>query len=150
VNAAARQEDLYGAERTPDTFDGRFQLLCLYAALAMRRLRASPEAAKLAQHFSDALFQSFDDGLREAGVGDLAVPKQMKKIAKAFYGRLTAYDAAITAADGPALTSALSRNIWDIEEAPFAGALAGRVEALAARLSEAAPERLAEPQLWQG
>jgi cytochrome b pre-mRNA-processing protein 3 len=150
VNAAARQEDLYGPERTPDTFDGRFQLLSLYAALAMRRLRATPEAAKLGQEFSDALFQSFDDGLREAGVGDLAVPKQMKKIAKAFYGRLAAYDAALTAQDAPALAGVLSRNIWDVEDAPFAAALARRVGAVAARLGAVAPEGLAEAQLWQG
>lgn len=150
VSAAARQEDLYGPDRVPDTFDGRFQLLSLYAALAMRRLRAAPEAAKLGQHFSDALFQSFDDGLREAGVGDLAVPKQMKKIAKAFYGRLAAYDAALTAEDSGALAGVLSRNIWDVEDAPFASALAGRVAGAAARLSETAPAGLVEPQLWQG
>lgn len=150
VNAAARQEDLYGPERTPDTFDGRFQLLSLYAALAMRRLRAAPEAAKVGQEFSDALFQSFDDGLREAGVGDLAVPKQMKKIAKAFYGRLAAYDAALTAGDGAALAGVLSRNIWDVEDAPFAPALAQRVEGVAERLGAASPEALAEAHLWQG
>lgn len=150
VNAAARQEDLYGPDRTPDTFDGRFQLLSLYAALAMRRLRAAPEAAKLGQEFSDALFQSFDDGLREAGVGDLAVPKQMKKIARAFYGRLTAYDAALTAQDAPALAGVLSRNIWDVEDAPFAATLANRIEAVATRLGETPPEGLTEGRLWQG
>ncbi|MEZ6021914.1 MAG: ubiquinol-cytochrome C chaperone family protein [Hyphomonadaceae bacterium] len=57
----------------------------------------------MAQAFTDTLFRFFDAGLREAGVGDLTVPKRMHKLAASFYGRLNAYVAAIEAEDRPAL-----------------------------------------------
>lgn len=147
--AAARDPSLYGPDRTPDTFDGRFQLVALYGVLVMRRLRDAPGAAALAQHFSDQLFRSFDDGLREAGVGDIAVPKHMKKMARALYGRLNAYDQAMVSGEA-ALAEALSRNIWDRADAPFAPALAARAIALAARLAQTPAPSLADPTIWQG
>jgi cytochrome b pre-mRNA-processing protein 3 len=148
VIEAARDPSMYGPGRTPDTFDGRFQLLALHGVLMMRRLRGVPEAAGLAQHFSDQLFRSFDDGLREAGVGDIAVPKHMKKMARALYGRLSAYDQALSDGDA-ALAGALSRNIWDTDDAPFAPELAARTAALAARLAETPIVALAEQSAWQ-
>lgn len=149
--AAARDPSLYGPGRTPDTFDGRFQLVALYGVLVMRRLRDVPEAAALAQHFSDQLFRSFDDGLREAGVGDIAVPKHMKKMARALYGRLNVYDQALSDSNGQdALAAALSRNIWDTDAAPFAPELASRAIALAGRLAQTPVETLGQPSPWQG
>jgi cytochrome b pre-mRNA-processing protein 3 len=149
--AAARDPALFGPGRIPDTFDGRFQLVALYGVLLMRRLRDAPEAAALAQHFSDQLFRSFDDGLREAGVGDISVPKHMKKMARALYGRLGAYDQALSEAGREgALATALSRNIWDSDAAPFAPELASRTITLAERLAQAPVQSLAEPAVWQG
>lgn len=46
------------------------------------------------------------------GVGDLAVPKQMRRFGEAFYGRQAAYLAALAAADEPELEKALARNIF--------------------------------------
>ena len=48
-----------------------------------------------------------DDNLREMGVGDLAVPKQMRRMGEAFYGRAQAYRAALAAADDQALVATL-------------------------------------------
>ena len=45
------------------------------------------------------------------GVGDTVVPKRMKKLAEAFYGRADAYDAPLDAADEAALAAALGRNV---------------------------------------
>ena len=39
------------------------------------------------------MFADMDQNLREMGVGDLAVGKRIKAMAKGFYGRLAAYDA---------------------------------------------------------
>lgn len=148
VTAAARAPALYGPGRVPDSFDGRFQILSLCGVLALRRLGAAAAQAPLAQAFTDALFLSFDDGLREAGVGDLSVPKHMKKIGQAFYGRYAAYDAALSAGDRPALAAALSRNIWGEEQAAFAPALAEHAAALAARLAAAPASAIMATEHW--
>jgi cytochrome b pre-mRNA-processing protein 3 len=73
-------------------------------------------------------------------IGDLAVPKKMQAFGEAFYGRIAAYDMALT--DNPeALALAISRNVLDgggIENArPLAAyaraviASLGRVDATA-------------------
>ena len=46
------------------------------------------------------------------GVGDLAVPREMRKFGEAFYGRQAAYGAALGAADNRELEKALARNIF--------------------------------------
>jgi cytochrome b pre-mRNA-processing protein 3 len=148
VTAAARLPALFGPGRAPDTFDGRFQMATLHAVIALRRLRGEPGAASLTQRFLDMLFRDFDAGLREAGVGDLSVPRHMKKIARAFYGRLKAYDAALSAGDRAGLAAALSRNIWDADQAPFAPALAERAAALAAALAAQPLSALSTPRAW--
>lgn len=106
----ARQPSFFGAGRAPDTLAGRFELMTLHASLALIRLRTEPALAPLAQSFTDKLFRSFDAGLREDGVGDLTVPKRMRKIASDFYGRLNAYAAALERPDAVALAGALARN----------------------------------------
>ena len=89
---AARDPGMYGPGRVPDSFAGRFEAVTLTASLVSARLTAiGDEARPLNQAFVDALFKSFDDALREDGVGDLTVPKKMQKIAEAFYGRAAAY-----------------------------------------------------------
>jgi cytochrome b pre-mRNA-processing protein 3 len=68
-----------------------------------------------------------DHNLREMGVGDLALPKEMQRIGEAFYGRAEAYRVALAAANDEALTQAVVRNIYD-GTAPSSGA-AGRLAA---------------------
>ena len=146
VSMAARAPDLYGEGGAPDTLTGRFELLTVFATIALLRLRSAPEADSVGQLFTDRLFRHFDAGLRESGVGDLSVAKRMKALAGAFYGRLGAYDAAL--GDEPALAAALSRNIWNADGAPFAVSLAGRLRGLRARFAAAPPQALEDPASW--
>lgn len=106
----ARQPSFYGEGRAPDTLEGRLELMTLHASVVLLRLKAEPAFAPLAQTFTDKLFRSFDAGLREAGVGDLTVPKKMRKIASEFYGRLGAYTQAVEGRDRGFLEVVLSRN----------------------------------------
>lgn len=129
VVAASRRPGFFGAGRAPDTLEGRFELLTLHASLALARLKQSPEAAALAQAFTDKLFRHIDSGLREAGVGDLVVPKRMRRLAGDFYGRLGAYAGAL--ADATALGEAVRRNLLGEGGEP---AFAARLGAYAARL----------------
>jgi cytochrome b pre-mRNA-processing protein 3 len=127
VTGASRQPALFAPGRIPDTLDGRFEAAAIYGAVALIRLRADAAAEPLAQVFTDRFFRALDAGLREAGVGDLSVPKRMRKLAGAFYGRLSAYAPAIEGRDRTGLTAALGRNVFSDEAHAFAPVLAEHV-----------------------
>ncbi len=111
--AAARDPDLYAVLGVPDTLDGRFDLIGLYAFLLIRRLNRLPEPGPaLAQSVFDAMFNDMDVNLRELGVGDLSVGRKMRTMWEAFHGRANAYQAAIEAGDPATLAAALERNVW--------------------------------------
>ena len=118
---AAREPVYFERLGVPDTLDGRFDLIGLFAALTIRRLRnAPPPGARLAQAVFDAMFADLDFTLREMGVGDLSVARRMREMWEAFHGRALAYDAPLTEADHTKLAEALGRNVW--RGAPPAGA----------------------------
>jgi cytochrome b pre-mRNA-processing protein 3 len=110
---AARQPDFYTVLGVPDTLDGRFDLLSLFAFLLIDRLRPGPEPGPaLAQAVFDAMFSDMDVNLREMGVGDLSIGKKVKAMWNAFHGRSIAYAAALTSGDEAALEAAIARNVW--------------------------------------
>ena len=115
VMAAARAPALYLSLGAPDTAEGRFAMLVCHAGGVLRRLHALGEAgdsraAELGKDLSDAIFRHLDHMLREQGVGDLAVPKRMKRLAEQFYGSLAAYEQALAGED-ERLAEALARNM---------------------------------------
>jgi cytochrome b pre-mRNA-processing protein 3 len=63
------------------------------------------------------MFSDLDRALREMGVGDLGVGRQVKTMAKAFYGRISAYEAGL-AADDADLGQALRRNLFGTVKVP--------------------------------
>jgi cytochrome b pre-mRNA-processing protein 3 len=80
--------------------------------LALRALRTMPPPGdEVAKDLTDAFFRDLDASLREMGVGDTSVPKRMKKLGEAFYGRAHAYDGALNAGDASTLAAALCRNV---------------------------------------
>ena len=112
LTAAARQPALYAGLGVPDTVMGRFEMLSAILILYFRRTRACGRSGQeIAQEIVDAFFEDVDHSIRELGVGDVGVPKRMKKFAGMFYGRLESYAAALDAGDRAALAAALGRNI---------------------------------------
>jgi cytochrome b pre-mRNA-processing protein 3 len=112
IVAAARQEKFHADWGVPDTMDGRFDMLALHMFLVLDRLRAFGEEAKdLSQALTDRFFAEMDAALRQVGVGDLSVGKKVRKMAEAFYGRVSVYTAALEKDDGK-LREALARNIY--------------------------------------
>ena len=145
IVAAARQPALYRDFKAPDTVDGRFEMVALHAGLAMRRLSAiSGIGAEIAQELADSVFRHLDDALRELGVGDTAVPKRIKKMAEAFYGRNKAYGEGLDEPSTDRLERALARNVYgseDLAGAPMAPALARFVREAATALDAAPLEK---------
>ena len=112
IVAAVRVPVFYTDYGVADTFEGRFELLALHAGLVLRRLNAAePPGPAVAQDLVDTIFGHLDSDLREAGVGDVTVPKRMKKLAEAFLGRSSAYDQALRL-DPDSLPAALARNVF--------------------------------------
>jgi cytochrome b pre-mRNA-processing protein 3 len=88
-----------------DNLDGRFDMLVFHAWLVLAELKGSP----LAQPLTDAIFTGFDEAMREQGAGDIGIGHRLKAMAKAFYGRIAAYEAA---KDREQLAAALAKNLW--------------------------------------
>ena len=108
----------------PDTLEGRFDLLGLLVGTVCLRLSAWPGGAANAQPVFDLMFQHLELNLREAGTGDLSVPKQMRRFIQAFYGRNGAYAAVLEAGQGD-LADVLARNIYNgVDDGTGASALA--------------------------
>lgn len=136
----ARTEVLYARMGTPDTVEGRFELLTLHVILLIDRLKdGGSEAGAVRQLLFDIYVSNLDGALREMGVGDLAVGKRMRELGEAFYGRARSCEAAFGALpDTGLLEEVLGRTV-------FAGAQDARPAALAdyvrrCRLSLAAAE----------
>jgi cytochrome b pre-mRNA-processing protein 3 len=89
----ARQPAFYLDYGVRDEIGARFELLCLHVILLITTLRGKGvEADEVGQAVFDGLMQGLDDTLREQGVGDISVPKKMKKIIQSVYTRLSVWD----------------------------------------------------------
>ena len=112
IVAQARLPIFYAEFGVPDTVTGRFDLIVLHLVLLLRRLeKMAGVGPALGQRLFDRFCCDLDDNMREMGVGDLAVPKHMRRFGEAFYGRQAAYLAALDAADQRDFENALARNI---------------------------------------
>jgi cytochrome b pre-mRNA-processing protein 3 len=110
-------------------------MILLHVVLLLRRLNDEPNGAPWGQAVFDLFCQDMDDNLREMGVGDLAVPREMQRIGEAFYGRQGAYVTALASSNRQALVEVLKRNVLEGGEGAeaLAGYVRAAVRALAAR-----------------
>lgn len=79
----SREAMFYEHMGVPDTFDGRF----------------------------DSMFVNMDQTLRGRGDGDVGVPKHIKRMMKAYNGRMRVYEDAVSKSD-LSLEEALKRNLY--------------------------------------
>ena len=130
IVAQARSPEFYRDYGVPDTVEGRFDMIVLHLVLVLRRLRGQAQGLDpLGQQIFDRFCRDMDGNFREMGVGDLAVPRKMRQVAEAFYGRAGAYEEALAGSANPAaLTEVIFRNVYGGTGSP-AGAerLAGYV-----------------------
>lgn len=126
IVAEARRPIFYLEHGVPDTVTARFDMIVLVMAVVLHRLRAEPlppagtkvttgrratDPHELGRQLLDLFFTEMDQSLREMGIGDVAVPKRIKKLASAWNGRVQAYDAALAAVDADAFAEAIARNV---------------------------------------
>ena len=116
IVAQARLPVFYRDYAVADTVNGRFDLLVLHLAMVLGRLweesEQAPALKELGQGIFDRFCEDMDGNLREIGIADLKVPKEMSKIGEAFYGRAQAYQAALDAPGDQALADTIARNIF--------------------------------------
>jgi cytochrome b pre-mRNA-processing protein 3 len=146
VVARARAPHLYTAYGVADTIVGRYEMVALHLMLVLDRLGA-PDVAdeELRRTVIEAFVADMDDAMREIGIGDTSVPRNVKKAAGGLYERSVAYRDGLAADDPGVLVAALVGHVYaGAEEArPSATALAAEVRAIAADLARQPAEALA-------
>jgi cytochrome b pre-mRNA-processing protein 3 len=145
IVAQARSPAFYRSYGVPDTVSGRLEMLMLHVVLVLRHLEnGTAKSRQLGQYLFDHFCNDMDATMREMGIGDLAVPRKMRRLGEAFYGRQQAYRTALAASDANELVLALGRNI-------FAGALKpGYAEPLAIYSREVLQGLAGQGRLEQG
>jgi len=121
--AQARSPVFYQTFGVADTLDGRFEMVVFHVSPLVDRLRDEAGAVlPQGQALFDTFVKDMEGNLRTIGVGDLSVPKKMKKIGEAFYGRFDAYRRAKD--DEAELALAVARNVYG--QSALAGSEAAR------------------------
>lgn len=138
VVAQSRLPELYAVHGIPDTPEGRFEAVAMHLCLVLERLNREGEAGRtLGQLLTETFVTDMDDNMREMGVGDLAVPRRVKKAAAGLYERALRYRGALgTGASAGALRETL-RDLVLGPDAPAekADGLANHLRAVAAGLA---------------
>lgn len=144
----ARLPVFYQEFAVADTLDGRFEMVVLHVAAFVDELRDGGGAlTSEGQALFDTFLADMEQNLRTIGVGDTSVPKRMRAMGQAFYGRFDAYRSA--GADRAALAAAMARNVLDAPDRPLARealALADYYAALAAAAPRTAAAALVFPE----
>jgi cytochrome b pre-mRNA-processing protein 3 len=143
----ARAPHLYAGLRVPDSTDGRFEMLALHMVLAVDRLgRMGADGQALGRALTEAYVTAMDDTMRAIGVGDLSVPRKVKKAAAGVFDRLQVFGPALAAAAADdAGAVALWRDALTATLAPLAGSDAIDVPGLTHYVSERGKSLAATP-----
>ena len=132
IVAAARQPVWYRDLGVADTVEGRFDMVSAMLALAMLRMERSPTLTPLTAPLTEIFVEEMDGQLRQSGVGDLMVGKQIGRLMSTLGGRLGAYRAGL-ADSGNALAEAVGRNVT-LADPSRGAALADAMRQLSARM----------------
>ena len=147
VVAEARRPDWYRLGGVPDSIDGRFDMVALILSLLLLRLEGEAGAGQLSADVTERFVADMDGSLRQMGIGDPTVGKQVGGMVAALGGRIGAYRDA--GADDAAMRAALERNLWRgiLPEAGAQDWTVGEVRDLQARLATLDFDAIAKGQL---
>lgn len=133
VVATAREPEWYRDCGVADTLEGRFDMVSSVLAITLLRMERTPDLAARTAPLTEIFVEEMDGQLRQTGVGDLMVGKQIGKLMATLGGRVGAYRAAL-AVGATELEQAAHRNIT-LADPALAGSVAQRLLALAAQLA---------------
>ena len=112
-----------------DSIEGRFELILVHLFIVDLWLSTSESHSVLRRTLQETLVRDMDRSLREMGIGDMSVGKQMKKVGAAMLGRLQSYKTALVNAQTQndtlnGFAEIISRNIKGLEKVQNAMPLA--------------------------
>lgn len=109
IVAQSRNPAFYLRCGVPDTLSGRFDMLVIHMFVVLQILKlGGREGQLLAQEIVEAFIREMDTMVRDLGVSDRNVPKEVRKIAQLFYGQLLAYSTALQRNDA----KGLANEVW--------------------------------------
>lgn len=108
--AQARKPFFYTEMQVPDTLDGRFEMIVLHLFLMQHRLLRETQHVEFARQLGEAFVQDMDRSIRELGVADTGVSKRIKRMGKAYNGRMQVYEDGLQQTE--VMRAALSRNLY--------------------------------------
>ena len=126
IEQRSREPVFYADYAVPDTLDGRFDMIALHVGLLIDHVRTlGPDGQRIAQAIFDEMVLRMEQSCRQLGIGDLGVPRQIKKMMQALQGRAVAYAESIKA---NTLDAALQRNLYATVDAPSGAVLNGMAD----------------------
>ena len=140
VIALARDPAWYRDCGVADTLEGRFDMVSAVLALVLLRMEAAPALAPRTAPLTEIFVEEMDGQLRQSGVGDLMVGKQIGKLMATLGGRVGAYRVAL-AVGGDEIAQVVHRNITLADESR-AEVAAKRLRELAAKLAATSDQAL--------
>ncbi|HEY4636013.1 MAG TPA: ubiquinol-cytochrome C chaperone family protein [Rhodospirillales bacterium] len=135
IVAQARDPAPYRDLGVPDTAEARLEMLLLHLALVLLRLRLDGAAAdRIARTLAETFVSDMDACMREMGIGDLTVPRKVKKAVAALYDRMHDYGEALADPD-EALSRLVAAHVFGDPAAPGAKPLAAFARAMSGGLA---------------
>ena len=133
VVAIAREPQWYSKGGLADTKSGRFDAVTLVLALVLLRLERDPALIAPAARLTELFVADIEGQLREGGMGDPTVGKQIGKLMGVLAGRTGAMRDGLAAADPAVLAAAVARNA-SLAEGADPALIAAELRVLAAAL----------------
>lgn len=116
IVAQSRSPEFYSDLGVPDTPNGRYELLVMHMAMALHRLApVETPNGPMSRAITEAFVSDIDDSFREMDIGDMAVPRRVKKAAAGLMERTLAYRNALSDEHSGTLSTTIASFFPDIE-----------------------------------